>query len=223
MKYANLIDLTLLRPDATFDDYRGLFKQAEKFQTYSVCVPSNMIIRATQSCSRKVCAVISFPFGNSDPRSKISESLVAIEYGANEIDVVASITELKSKVPRMYEHYLKKLIEKVKKVNKNIIIKIIIETDYLTDNEIAIATELCCEAGADFIKTSTGYALQKDDLDEKLRKVKIIKNVIDSRKILYPNENVKIKVSGGIKTFADIEKCIGVGADRIGMSSLPIK
>jgi len=218
MKYANLIDLTLLRPDATYDDYKRLFKQAEKFKTYSVCVPSSMV----QKCSVKVCAVIGFPFGNCCINTKIDEAIRAINYGATEIDVVANLSELKSKIPSLYKVKISQIIKEVKEINKNIIIKIIIETDYLNNDEVAIASELCCESGVDFIKTSTGYSLQKDSLEEKLKKVKIIKNVIDSRKIFYPNENVKIKVSGGIKTFADIEACIKAGANRIGMSSLPI-
>lgn len=214
MKYTEIIDLTLLNPIATIQDYNDLCEKAFDYNFLNVCVPSSMILNVKNKYnSFGICTVIGFPHGNCSTYSKVQESIHAIHYGADEIDVVANIGLLKGGDLFHYKKEIETIVKEVRKIKKDTIIKVIIETDYLTFDEVKTATQACINAKVDFIKTSTGFALTKDSLDVKLEKVKLIKSLLEGT-------GIKIKVSGGIKTYQDIERFLEIGVDRFGMSSL---
>lgn len=206
MKLTNYIDYTLLKPTATYNDIYNLCANAEKNECASVCIPSYFVPFAHELFPNlTICTVVGFPLGNSSTITKVVETRNAIKDGATEIDMVINISALKN---GNYD-YIKDEIREVKKaVGKNIL-KVIIETCYLTDEEIAIATRIVDNSSADFVKTSTGFGSRGASFDD----IIIMKNAI--------TKETKIKASGGIRTAEDMQKYIALGCDRIGASQLP--
>ncbi|WP_223033275.1 deoxyribose-phosphate aldolase [Hanstruepera marina] len=206
MKINEYIDHTLLKPSATQKDIKALCAEAKKYRFYSVCVNGSYVPYAKQLVSKsnvKVCAVIGFPLGVCTTETKVFEAKQAVEQGADEIDMVMNIGMLKS------ENYVSvyKDIRDVKLAIGKTPLKVIIEICELSKNEVVKATQICLDAKADFVKTSTGFGKSGATLTA----VKMIKKTVRSQ--------AKIKASGGIKNLETALKYIDLGADRIGTSS----
>ena len=202
----NHCDHTLLKQEATWDQIREIADDAIKYNTASICIPPCYIKRAKEYVGDKVklCTVIGFPNGNMTPATKVFETKDAIANGADEIDMVINIGELKAK---NYDYVLDE-IRKIKEVCDGRILKVIIETCLLTDDEKIKMCELVTEAGADYIKTSTGFSTAGATFED----VELF--------AAHVGPNVKIKAAGGIGSIADAEKFMALGADRLGTSRI---
>ncbi|RIJ36813.1 deoxyribose-phosphate aldolase [Pontibacter oryzae] len=206
---ASYIDHTLLRPDATEQQVLQLCDEARNYGFAAVCVPPCYVQLAKDrlgvGAQVKVATVIGFPLGYQHPKVKFLETHQAIADGANEIDVVMNVSAFKS---GKYEAVENELGDLAKFCHlKEAELKVIIETALLTDEEIVKACELCANAEVDFVKTSTGFAAGGATLEH----IKLMRRVLPT--------SMKIKASGGIKTFADAEALIRAGADRLGCSA----
>lgn len=201
------IDYTLLKPTATYNDIWNLCEDAVENDCASVCIPSHFVEFAHNHFPNlTICTVIGFPFGNSTTETKVFEAKKATKDGAKEIDMVINIGEMKNG----NYWYIKNEIERVvDAVPYETIVKVIIETCYLTDIEIGIATKIVDKSNADYVKTSTGYGTRGASFSD----IEIMKSMIWNRTF--------IKASGGIRTAEDMEKYIEMGCDRIGASVLP--
>lgn len=200
------IDHTLLSASATERDIIDHCNQAKKHKFYAVCVNSCYVPLAKQllkGSKVKICTVVGFPLGASSTETKIFEAKNAIADGADEIDMVMNIGVFKSK---NYVEVLKDISD-VKTAIGKIPLKVIIEISELSKNGIVKASEICMDAKADFVKTSTGFAKGGATLTA----VKIIKKTVRNR--------CKIKASGGIRDFETAKKYIDIGVKRIGTSS----
>ena len=201
------IDYTLLKATTTHEDIWNLCKEAEEKGCASVCIPSHFIEFAHKLFpSLTICTVIGFPLGNCSTKAKIEETKKAIKDGAKEIDMVINIGDIKH---GNYNHILEEINQIKYETFPNGILKVIIETCYLTDEEIAIATKIVDESDADYIKTSTGFGTRGASFED----IMIMKANI--------HNGTKIKASGGIRTKEDMMKYIVLGCDRIGASKLP--
>lgn len=205
-KMNKLIDHTLLKADATQDQIETLCKEAKQYDFASVCVNSYWVSFCKEQLKDtdvKVCTVVGFPLGAMASKAKAFECANAIEDGAKEIDMVMNIGELKAK------HYdaVRNDIAMVVKAAKGNIVKVIIETCLLSDEEIVKASELCVEAHAHFVKTSTGFSTAGANP----RVVKIMKDTVGDKAL--------IKAAGGVRSKADLDEMVEAGANRIGTSS----
>ena len=206
MKINTYIDHTLLKADATLAQIEQLCEEAKKYEFASVCIPSYFVEKAEKILYKSnvnVCTVVGFPLGNSSTETKVREAQIAIEHGAEEIDMVINQSAIKSK---LWDDVLSD-ISQVKVVTGNYILKVILETCNLTDNEIKKACEMAEKAGADFVKTSTGFA----SAGATKHAVKLMKESI--------SEKMQIKASGGIRDLATAKEYIDLGVSRIGTSS----
>ena len=206
MKLNRYIDHTLLKPTATSADIIRLCDEAKEHQFFSVCVNSSHVkLAAKQLKGTKVnvCAVVGFPLGAMSTKAKVFESAQALKDGADEIDMVMNIGALKS------EAYKKvtKDIKKVKAIMPDKVLKVILETCFLTNDEIRLASQLAIESGADFIKTSTGFGTA----GAKTEHVKLMVSVAADK--------AKVKASGGIKDAKIAATYINLGVTRLGTSS----
>ena len=200
------IDHTVLKATATEDDVIKLCEEAREHDFFSVCVNSGYISFAKKNVAGsnvKVCAVVGFPLGAMSSEGKVFEAKKAVEDGADEIDMVINIGELKS---RNFEK-VEKEITAIKEVVGNRVLKVILETCYLTPKEIILACELAVKAKADFVKTSTGFGIEGATHEN----IELMKKGVDGK--------AKIKASGGIKNLDTALSFIEAGVDRIGTSS----
>jgi len=203
------VEHTLLKPDATKEMLDALLNEAIENNFLGVCVnPINIkyaknILKDTDV---KVVTVIGFPLGANLTEIKVQETKLAIIDGADEVDMVLNVSALKDK---NYDFVLEDIKAVVDAAN-NIPVKVIIETDLLTSDEVAKATELVCEGKAQFVKTSTGFV--KNGVGAKVEDVKIMSEIANKY-------GLQVKASGGIKTFEDAVKLIEAGASRLGTSS----
>jgi deoxyribose-phosphate aldolase len=206
MQLSKYIDHTLLRPTATEADILVLCREAIEYNFYAVCVNGCYVERCVQELSRtetKVAAVVGFPLGAMASQVKLAEATQAIEEGAQEIDMVMNLGWLK-------EQYYSKVEQEISAIKKSIgtnVLKVIVETCYLSEEEKKTITQLIGNAGADFIKTSTGFGTGGATLEDVL--------LMKSEK----TDKLRIKASGGIKDYSSALKFIEAGADRIGTSS----
>ncbi|HLV15531.1 MAG TPA: deoxyribose-phosphate aldolase [Xanthomarina sp.] len=206
MSLCNYIDHTLLKSSATKTDIKTLCDEAIQYRFYSVCVNSFYVTLAKHLLIRsnvKVCSVIGFPLGAMSTEAKVFEAIKAVEDGADEIDMVINIGMLRSK---NYVAVYKDICD-VKLAIGNIPLKVILEISELSKNEIIKACQICLDAKADFIKTSTGFSKSGATLTA----VKMIRKTVRNQ--------AKIKASGGIRDYETALKYIDAGADRIGTSS----
>ncbi len=206
MELNSYIDYTNLKAIATIDDIKKLCDEAIKYHFNTVCVnPCYVEIAASylKNSTVNVCTVIGFPLGANTINTKEFEAIDAINNGADEIDMVINIGALKNKD---YD-YVKKEIENIRDAIDGKTLKIIIETCYLTKEEIKKMTEICNETFVNFIKTSTGFGTRGATEED----IKIINE--------NKNDLLEIKASGGIKTLEDAEKFINLGVTRIGTSN----
>ena len=200
-----MIDSTNLRPDATTEDIKKLCRDAKKYNFASVCVNPCFVSLAADlliSVEVKVCCAIGFPLGAATPESKVFEAKDAVRNGADEIDMVINIGALKDKKYEIVKKEIRDIVDVVGKVA----VKVIIETCYLNDEEKIKACLIAKEAGAHFVKTSTGFGPKGATAED----------VALMRKTVGPN--MGIKASGGIRTIDDAVKMINAGANRIGTS-----
>lgn len=199
MKIINKIDYTLLNPSATEDQIIELCKKADDLGVKSVCVLPKMVSVAKKELKDSnvlICTVISFPHGTDSTEDKLEETKKAIADGADECDMVLNYPMLKKC------HHIEDLVDDVSTlVNEchlnDVILKVIVESGLLDESETKEATHICLEAGADFIKTSTGMV----SVGAELSKVQIMKNTITDA-----HSHMKIKASGAIRTMSDIER-----------------
>ena len=200
------VDHTLLAQGATWEQTKVICDDGMSFKVASVCIPASFVKQAKEYVGDKlkICTVIGFPNGYSTTKTKVFETVDAIENGADEIDMVINIGWLKDK---KYDEILSE-INQIKEVCGDKILKVIIETCLLTDDEKVQMCKIINESNADYIKTSTGFSTAGATFDD----IKLFaENVSD---------NKKIKAAGGIKSFDDAEKFIELGADRLGTSRL---
>ncbi|APC81850.1 deoxyribose-phosphate aldolase [Clostridium botulinum] len=205
MKLSKYIDHTLLKPQATEKDILKLIEEAKTYDFASVCVNPNWVKLAYENLKDtdvKVCTVVGFPLGATSTASKVYETKVAIEDGADEIDMVISVGQLKSG----NDEYVKEEIKKIVEASKNKLVKVIIETCLLTEEEKVKACTLSKEAGADYVKTSTGFSTG----GAKPEDIKLMRETV--------GKNMGVKASGGIHTREEMEVMIENGATRIGAS-----
>ncbi|MCR5627116.1 MAG: deoxyribose-phosphate aldolase [Lachnospiraceae bacterium] len=197
-------DHTLLLQGATPDEIRGICDDAIKYGTASVCIPPCYVKEAKEYVGdrMRICTVIGFPNGNTTTAVKVYETEDAINNGADEIDMVINIGMLKA---GDYDYVLGE-IKKIKKACKDRILKVIIETCLLNEDEKIKMCELVTEAGADYIKTSTGFSTSGATFED----VRLFKKLV--------GKGVKIKAAGGISSLEDAEKFMELGADRLGTS-----
>lgn len=200
------VDYTLLKQTATWKDIRELCDKAIKLNTASVCIPACFVEQAKKYVKNKmkICTVVGFPNGYSTTLTKMFETDEAIRNGADEIDMVININALKDK---NYKYILNE-INSIKTKCKGRVLKVIVETSLLTEEEKIKICEIISKSNADYIKTSTGFSTQGAQIVD----IKLFKEHLSADK--------KIKASGGIKTFEEAEKMIQAGADRIGTSGL---
>lgn len=206
MKLNKYIDHTLLKPDASQEQIETLIEEAKKYDFASVCVNPTWVSFAAQALKAtdvKVCTVIGFPLGANTPELKAFETSDAIQNGANEVDMVINIGALKSRNFDLVERDIRAVVEAA----KGTLVKVIIETCLLTDDEKVRACQLAQKAGADFVKTSTGFSTGGAT----------VADVALMRKTVGPDMGVK--ASGGARSYEDALAFIKAGATRIGASS----
>ena len=200
------VDHTLLAQTATWAQIREILDDAMKYHTASACIPAAYVKQAAEYVQGKlpICTVIGFPNGYSTTETKVFETKNAIENGASEIDMVINVGFLKD---GRYDE-VEEEIHKIHEACDGKILKVIIETCLLTDEEKIKMCELVTKAGAEFIKTSTGFSTGGATFAD----VKLMKE--------HVGEGVKVKAAGGISSFDDAEEFIRLGADRLGTSRL---
>ena len=200
------VDHTLLAQTATWEEIKEICDDAIKYQTASVCIPASYVKRAKDYVDGKmaICTVIGFPNGNMTTKTKEFETKDAIENGADEIDMVINIGWLKD---RKYQD-VEQEIRTLKEACGDRILKVIIETCLLTEEEKIKMCELVTNAGADYIKTSTGFSTGGAIFDD----IRLFAK--------HVGEGVKIKAAGGISSMDDAEKFLALGADRLGTSRI---
>jgi len=204
---AGLIDQTLLKPEATLEDLRNFVEKSLDYPFCSLCVPLSYLTETKKLVEEsgkdvKISTVVGFPHGNIPTRIKMEEAKYSLDHGADEIDMVINIGLLRSGSYDLVFEDIGSVVES----SGNLKVKVIIETCYLTDEEKVIASIITKEAGADFVKTSTGFGKYGADL----RDIEIIRFTV--------GENFGVKAAGGIRNLEYLLKCVKAGANRIGTS-----
>jgi deoxyribose-phosphate aldolase len=200
------VDHTLLAQTATWGEIKEILDDAIKYKTASACIPPAFVKQASEYVAGRlpICTVIGFPNGYNTTAVKVYETKDAIENGASEIDMVINIGLLKDKKYSEVEDE----IRQVRRACGDKILKVIIETCLLTEDEKIKMCEIVTNAGADYIKTSTGFSTAGATFED----VKLMRE--------HVGEHVKVKAAGGISSFEDAKKFVSLGADRLGTSRL---
>jgi deoxyribose-phosphate aldolase len=200
------IDHTLLKPDTTFTQIHTLIEEAKRCRFYSVCVNPTYVATCAellQGTGVKVCTVVGFPLGANSSATKAFETTQAIKDGADEIDMVINIGAIKSQKHLLVEEDIREVVNAA----AGKIVKVIIETSLLTDEEKVIACQLADKAGANFVKTSTGFAGGGATVED----IKLMKETVST--------HVEVKASGGIRDLETAKKMLAAGATRLGTSA----
>jgi len=208
MEINRYIDHTVLKPTTTLEDVKQLCMQCVEYDFAAACVPPLYVKLAKQflgATNTKVATVIGFPFGYSAIEAKVAETVLAIVDGADELDVVINIAAIKNKDWEYLEKEIANIMYLIREKKK--VIKIIIESGILLEDEIVQCCQLYAKYGVDFMKTSTGYAERGATVEA----VKLMRANLPA--------NIQIKASGGIRTFAFAKELIEAGATRIGASA----
>ena len=205
-KILSICDHTLLLQTSTWEEIRGICDDAMKYHTASVCIPPCYVKQAKEYLHGQipVCTVIGFPNGNHTTACKVFETKDAVANGADEIDMVINVGMLKAKE---YDYVLNEMKE-IREACQGRVLKVIIETCLLTDEEKIKMCELVTKSGADYIKTSTGFSTAGATFSD----VELFAK--------HVGEGVKIKAAGGIGSIADAEKFMELGASRLGTSRI---
>ncbi len=200
------VDHTILKVDTTFDDVKSVCDDAIKYKVASVCIPPSFVKKAKEyvGSKMKICTVVGFPNGYSTTKCKLFETYNALEDGSDEIDMVINIGALKSQDFKFVEDEIKQ----IKKVCEDKVLKVIIETCLLTEEQKIKMCEIVTSAKADFIKTSTGFSKHGATKED----------IVLFKK--YLGKDVKIKAAGGISDLKQAEEFINLGADRLGTSKV---
>ena len=207
MNLASYIDHTILKPEATKQDVLKLCDEAKQYGFASVCVNAyytKLVADALKDSKVKTCVVVGFPLGATFTEIKARETELAIQNGADEVDMVINIGALKDKDYATVEQDIKAVVDAAK---GKAIVKVIIETCLLTEEEKIKACELSVQAGADFVKTSTGFSTGGATVED----VTLMKKTVGDQAL--------VKASGGVRDFKGAKAMIDAGADRIGASS----
>jgi deoxyribose-phosphate aldolase len=203
IELANFFDHTYLRQDMTNKDLEILTNDYLEYGFSTICIPPMYIQKAIKiNKSVIIATVIDFPLGYSGLTSKLCQANLALEQGASEIDLVATVPHIKNGSLQLYANE----ISAIKRLMPNNVLKVIIETSLLSPTEIITASQICEASGADFVKTSTGYGSRGASID-------------DIKLIQQGAPNTKIKASGGIKTLSQAQEYIKLGVSRIGSSN----
>ncbi|WP_304943270.1 deoxyribose-phosphate aldolase [Vallitalea guaymasensis] len=207
MNLSKYIDHTILKPNASEEDVKRICDEAKKYNFASVCINPSYVKYVAESLKETdvmTCTVIGFPLGATPKEVKAFETVNAIENGADEVDMVINIGYLKSKKYKEVEEDIEAVVNAAKGKAH---VKVIIETCLLTDDEKIKACELSVKAGADFVKTSTGFSTGGATLED----VRLMKETV--------GDKAKVKASGGVRDYETAVAMIEAGADRIGTSS----
>ncbi len=208
MNIAHYIDHTLLKPTATWNEIEVLCKEAMEYGFAAVCVPPLYVKKAKEMLTNskvKTATVIGFPFGYSAIEAKVAEIVLAIVDGAEELDLVINISAIKNNDWNFIASEINTIMPIIK--SKERVIKVIIESGVLTDDEIIKCCDIYGAAGVDYVKTSTGYA----EKGASIHAVRLIR--------AHLSDAVKIKASGGVKSYSFAKELINAGANRLGCSS----
>ena len=207
MDYAKMIDHTLLKPEASREQVKNLCREAAEYGFHSVCVNScyvSFCADLLKDSDVKVCTVIGFPLGAMSSAGKAAEAAAAVKDGADELDMVINVGMIKS---GDWEYVRRDIEEVVKAAGSRALVKVILETCLLTDDEKRIACRVCREAGAAYVKTSTGFSTGGATAAD----VRLMRE--------EAGDSMGVKASGGIRSLKDAEEMATAGADRIGTSS----
>lgn len=207
MDYAKMIDHTLLKPEATKEQVKNLCEEAVQYGFHSVCVNSSFVYYCTEllkDSDVKVCTVIGFPLGAMSTAGKAAEAQAAVADGAEELDMVIHVGMIKS---GDWDYVKQDIASVVEGAGDKAVVKVILETCLLTDEEKRKACMICKEAGASFVKTSTGFS----NGGATVKDVALMREAVGS--------DMGVKASGGIRSFQDARAMVEAGADRIGASS----
>lgn len=207
LRYESLIDHTLLKPETTLKDIKKLCEEAIEYGFASVCVNPIRVKTSAEllkGSSVNVCTVIGFPLGANTAETKAFEAKNAVANGATEVDTVINIGALKSNDDELVEHDIRAVVDAVK---GKALVKVIIEACLLTNEEKTRACKLARKAGADYVKTSTGFSLHGATFED----VKIMREAV--------GPEIGVKASGGVRSMEDLKKMVESGATRIGTSS----
>lgn len=201
-----LIDHTFLKPNGIQKDFEQLCQQAHEHQFFSVCIPPSWVSfckKQLQNTNVKICSVVGFPLGYSTPQTKVFEAQELIKNGADEIDMVMNISAATSEEWKTVEND----ILQVSQVKQKALLKVILETSFLSKQQIQKACEVSVHTGAHFVKTSTGFSAAGANEEH----IQCMRNTV--------GPSFGVKASGGIRNWNDFEKMIRAGANRIGASS----
>lgn len=207
MNIAKTIDHTLLKPEATAADIQALCREAKQYGFASVCVNTCYVKLASEllrGSGVKVCCTVGFPLGAMAPKAKAFEAAQAVADGAEEVDMVLWIGALRQGNTAAVQADIEGVVNAC---HPRAIVKVILETCLLTDAQIETACRLCVAAGADYVKTSTGFSTAGATAEH----VALMKRAVGGR--------AKVKAAGGIRTYEDAKRMIDAGADRIGASA----
>ncbi len=207
MNYAAMIDHTLLKPEATKEQVRTICEEAVKYGFHSVCVNSSFVYYCAsllKNTDVKVCTVIGFPLGAMSTAGKAAEAKAAVADGAGELDMVIHVGMIKS---GDWDYVKQDIASVVEAADGQALVKVILETCLLTDEEKEKACRICLEAGADYVKTSTGFSSGGATVED----VALMRRTV--------GDKAGVKASGGIRTLADVKAMTRAGASRIGASA----
>jgi len=206
---AKMIDHTNVKPTATTDDIKLLCNEAIKYGFKCAVINPTYVplaVKLLKNSKVSVCSTVGFPLGVTLPEAKACEARILAESGCKELDMVINLSALKSKDYTTVKNDIKAVVD-VKQSYPDLIIKVIIETGYLTDEEKIVACKLCKESGADFVKTSTGLLVGKATVED----VRLMRETV--------GDKMGVKASAGIRTLKDALAMIKAGANRIGTST----
>ncbi len=209
MNLASLIDHSVLKPTSTVQDVKDGAAIALKYQTAAYCIrPSDVSLAAKLLAGSdvKVCTVIGFPHGTTDTTSKAFEAAEAVRNGAHEVDMVINIGWMLSGDLVAVEDDIRQVVNAARAVNDTTCVKVILETAYLSKEQIVKGCELSESAGADFVKTSTGFAPEGATVEN----IALMRATVGDR--------LGVKASGGIRTLEQVEALVAAGASRVGLS-----
>jgi len=207
---AQRIDLAVLRPDSTREDVLKGCEEAKRWCVKSLVVLPfwlELIVKELEGSEVAPSTVIAFPFGAETTEVKAATARWAVQVGADELDMVMAIGQFKSGNYDYVKRDIQAVVEEAKSARSDVIVKVIIETGYLTDEEKRLAAQLVEAAGADFVKTCTGFGPKGATVED----VRLLRQSI--------SERVKVKAAGGIRTWQQMKALLDAGADRIGTSS----
>lgn len=210
MQLNKYIDHTVLKPTTTLEDIKNLCMEAAEYDFAAVCVPPPFVKVAktfTSSTTTKVATVIGFPFGYSAIEAKLAELVLAIVDEADEIDMVANLLAIRNKDWDYIEKEINNIMAVIRNQPRKVVLKVIIESGILLEEEIIKCCEIYAKYGVDYVKTSTGYAEKGASVEA----VKLMRTHLP--------QNIQIKASGGVRTFAFAQELIAAGATRLGTSS----